>query len=363
MAQRRGSTWDQDYEVYTEGQIESLLDECNIEVVSDTETHFLCLCPFHGNTDSPAFEIDKEKGLWVCFNPSCGEHGNLEELIRRIKGLNMFQVKRLILRHRDSGGISVEERVKRALEGKGKFPSMSPEKIEQMHEAFWTSPALDYMHGRGFDDETLSYFQIGYSPERIYPPPYKSRPEMVTVPMHDVNGKPIGVVGRSIVDKRFKNSSHLPTSQTAWNVHRAKKLGGTVIVCESTFDAMSIHQAGYPNVIALLGKSLSFAVADQLERYFSTIIIMTDFDKVTYYPNCKSCKGRCNGHRPGRDLGRAIVNKVRNKKILWAAYDDTCVYPRGVKDANDMTEDEIRQCLRNAVSNLAYTNWGIEQVA
>ena len=45
---------------------------------------------------------------------------------------------------------------------------------------------------------------------------------------------------------------------------------------------------------------------------------------------------------------------------MWAAYDDTCVYPHNAKDAGDMTDEEIRQCLRNAISNLEYSLWNIE---
>lgn len=363
MAQRRGNTWDKDFEVYTDEQVEAILERCGIEVYSENETHFICLCPFHGNTNSPAFEIDKESGLWVCFNPSCEETGTLEDLVRRRTKLNSFQTLRLILQCATATPKSLDERVAKALEDTGAFPTMSYDKISQLHESLWNSPALDYMHGRGFDDDTLKYFEVGYSPERILPQPYRSRPEMVVVPMHDIKGNPVGVIGRSLHGKDFRNSKKLPTSATAWNIHRARKAGGTVIVCESSFDAMRIHQAGYPNVIALLGKSLSWSIVSQLEKNFSIIVIMTDYDQPQYTEKCKKCQYRCHGHRPGRDLGRAIVTKTRNRKILWAAYDDTCVYPRGVKDASDMNDDEIRQCLRNAVSNLQYESWSPESVA
>lgn len=274
---------------------------------------------------------------------------------------------RVINKYQHEQRTPLTERMQKAMEP-SEFPSMSVEKVQQLHDALWDSPALEYMHGRGFSDETLKYFLVGYSPERIYPPPYKSRPEMVVVPMHDITGKPVGVVGRSIVDKRFKNSSKLPKSLTAWNIHRAKR-HDTVIVCESTFDAMRIHQAGYPNVVALLGGHASAPILEQLSRHFSKIILMTDFDKKRYEPNCRKCKDkpmvegvRCQGHRDGRELGRAIANGLPNKKIMWAAYDDTCVFPHNAKDASDMTDDEIRQCLRNAVSNLQYSMWNIEEI-
>lgn len=339
--------------------------------MSDTNTHFLCYCPFHSNTDTPAFAVDKSSGQWHCFNQSCMASGNdLSELLRLRKGLNPFQALRVINKYQQEQRVPLADRLKEAMTSPEVFPSLSEAKILELHGALWASPGLDYMLGRGFEKETLEYFQVGYSPGREYPPPYKSRPEMVVVPMHDAKGNGIGVVGRSIVDKVFKNSKNLPKSLTCWNIHRAKAEGEVVIVCESTFDAMRIWQAGYKNVVALLGGQASPEILQQLNRYFSKVIIMTDFDKKQYKSNCRACKDivfppfeavKCIGHRPGRDLGRQIVRGMPNKKILWASYDDTCVFPHNAKDAGDMTDAEIRQCLRNAISNLEYELWAYEE--
>jgi hypothetical protein len=148
-------------------------------------------------------------------------------------------------------------------------------------------------------------------------------------------------------------------------MHRAKKHGDTVIVCEASFDAMRIHQAGYPNVVACLGGNFSPYHFDQLNKHFSTIVIMTDFDKKEkhLYKNCQKCKKRgltlCAGHNPGRDLGATIAAGLHMKDILWASYSDGIVYPNSAKDAGDMTDDEIRQCLKNAVDHYEYSEWGV----
>jgi len=133
-------------------------------------------------------------------------------------------------------------------------------------------------------------------------------------------------------------------------------------VCEASYDAMRIHQAGYPNVIALLGGHVTQYHINQIDRNFDTVLIMTDFDNKIFRPNCRMCNyERCRGHRPGRDLGRSIATKLPHKRILWGAYDDTCVFPHGAKDASDMTDDEIRQCIRGAVPNFEYQSWDIEE--
>lgn len=357
----RRDEWEKSSEVYTANQVEAVLEFCGIEVVSDTHTHFLAYCPFHGNTDSPAFAADKKKGLWTCFNPSCMESGHLEDLPRRLKKLNTFQAMRVILKFRNAQNTPFEERMREALSKPVEFTPFSQDALDRMYESFKGSVAEEYMKSRGFSDETLDYFRVGYSAKK----------NMVIVPMHDPKGMPIGLIGRtpSHTDKRFKNSLNLPKSLTAWNFHRARRTGDTVIICEASYDAMRVHQAGYPNVIALLGGHVTDHHVQQIDKVFSRVVIMTDFDKKIKRANCRTCRGKqfkrgevpCEGHRPGRDLGREIAKRLGHKKIMWAAYDDTCVYPHGAKDASDMTDDEIRQCLRNAVSNLAYSQWNIEE--
>jgi DNA primase len=354
MAKRRDDEWEDDYETYSPSQVEGVLEACGIEVVSDTNTHFLAYCPFHGNTDSPAFAVDKHKGLFTCFNPSCMNSGTLEQLVRRTKKFNPFQAARLILKYKNAHNTPFAERLAEAMQKEAEFVEFPQSSLDRLAIDFRGSKGERYMLSRGFDVQTLEYFGLGYSGKR----------DMVVVPMHDPKGMPVGFVGRAAShdDKRFKNTNNLPKSKTAWNFHRAKRYGDTVIVCESSFDAMRIHQAGYPNVIALLGGHVSNYHLEQIGRHFSTVIIMTDYDKKIYRPNCRLCNYEtCSGHRPGRELGRSIARGLPNKKIMWAAYDDTCVYPHGAKDASDMTDDEIRQCLHNAVSNLQYSQWDIEE--
>lgn len=304
--------------------------------------------------------VDKEKGLWTCFNPACMESGNLEELVRKILKCTPFKAQMLIIK---SDNDDEKPYKRKKVEPVGEFKEFSQSKLDELYRNFKGSPGQSYMYGRGFEDSTLEYFRIGYSPERQYP---KWRPEMVTVPMHDIKGMPIGLIGRSIVDKHFKNSVGLPKRYTAWNIHRAKREGDTVIIVEASFDAMRVHQAGYPNVIALLGGHVSQAHLDQIDRHFSKVIIMTDFepeDKMIRFPNCRKCAplDTCVGHRPGRDLGRSIAKGLPNKRVLWAVYDDLTVYPHGAKDVGDLTDEEIRQCLKNAVSNLAYRKRDYEE--
>jgi DNA primase len=162
---------------------------------------------------------------------------------------------------------------------------------------------------------------------------------MVTVPVHSPDGMPIGIVGRSIEGKVFKNSTNLPKSKTLFNLNRAKKIGDQVIVVESSFDAIRVHQAGFPNVVATLGGFLSTEQHNLLNRHFNKITIMTDSDVA------------------GRELGYSIANKLKFKDLLWASCEYGKIYPHGAKDAGDLTDEEIKACIKNSVSDMEYRSW------
>lgn len=273
-----------------------------------------------------------------------------------------MEAARYIAKCKTSSSLTALQKVQKALEPV-KFPTFSQDKINEMHKRFFETPhALEYMRGRGFEDDTLRHFEIGYTPDRWVNGKFLT--EKVAVPMHDMKGNPVGVVGRSIKDKEFKNSYRLPTSHTFFNLHRARAAGQYAIICEASFDAMRITQAGYPNVVALLGGFFSDYHLDQLHRNFAGIIIMTDFDNFRdhFTDPCPKCNklglAFCAGHNPGRDLGQRIASKF-SKSISWASYGFKEVYPHGAKDAGDLTDEEIRQCLRNAVPNLEYQSWGL----
>ena len=121
-----------------------------------------------------------------------------------------------------------------------------------------------------------------------------------------------------------------------FNLHRAKREGGTIIVVESSFDAIRLWQAGYPNAVATLGGSISDTNLNHLNKYASTIILMIDNDGA------------------GRALGNTIANKLKSKNVLWASYSHDIVYPHQAKDVGDLTDEEIKICVKNAIPHFEY---------
>lgn len=364
MGSRGDGEWDRSYETYTPNQVEATIKACGVDVEGETTNDFLCFCPFHGNKFTPSFSVSKTSGAYICFNHSCNLSGTLIDLIKKLpmrdgSYRNEFAARRLILKKAGETEQAYEEQFAKSLEPVVDFVEFPQITLDRMYQDFWENPeAIRYMvEERGFEEEILEFFRIGFSAKKA----------IIAVPMHNGKGLPVGVIGRpaDTENKFFKNSRGLPTSKTLWNMHRAKKHGDTIIVCEASFDAMRIHQAGYPNVVACLGGNFSPYHFDQLNKHFSRIVIMTDFDKKEkhLYKNCQKCKKRghnlCVGHNPGRDLGATIAAGLHMKDILWASHSDGIVYPNNAKDAGDMTDDEIRQCLKNAVDHYEYSEWGV----
>jgi DNA primase len=330
MAIRGHNTKQVDTTQYSPAHIKSILKSIGLEIVGETNNDFLCYCPFHSNRHTSSFSVSREKGAFICFNPSCGEAGTLLELVKRTMHKNDFESMRFISSKETEALQNFDELLNDAIADTPTFQEFPHETLVKLNDDLVTEwKAQKYFESRGINMDSGKHFNLGYSKNM----------DMVTVPVHSPDGMPIGIVGRSIEGKSFKNSTNLPKSKTLFNVHRAKKIGDHVIVVESSFDAIRIHQAGFPNVVATLGGFLSTEQHHLLNRYFNRITIMTDSDLA------------------GRELGLSIANKLRMKDILWSSYSYGKIYPHDAKDAGDMTDEEIKTCIKNAVSDIEYRSW------
>jgi len=312
---------------YAAGQVKEVLDGIGVKIFNQSDSDYICYCPFHDNKHTPSFAISKHTGLFICYNPSCDARGNLEYLITEIGKYNHFELSKFIRKLRSSRPDTFDKDIEEILVDKPTFVPFPQDTQDALLNGLKNSQrAKDYFLSRNISSESMDYFQLGYSEKQ----------DMVTVPLHSPDGMLVGVIGRSIVGKDFKNSTNLPRSSTMFNLHNAKKLSATIIVCESSFDAIRIHQAGYPNVVATLGGGISKENVYNLNRYSSSIIIATDADDA------------------GRKLGMEIATKLSNKNISWASFDDEVIYPNGAKDVGDLTDSEIKQAIKNSKSHFEY---------
>lgn len=312
-------------ETYSPSHMRAIVKQLGLQIVSETSHDFLCLCPFHGNRHTPSFSVSHQKGLYLCFNPSCGASGTIVELVKNISKRNEYEALRFIMSAQQIAAAHFEDELAEILDSKPEFEEFSQDTLDRLYDGM-TDEGRSYLNGRGINNESINHFRLGYSQAQ----------RMVIVPVHSPDGIPVGLVGRSIEGKSFKNSTGLPRNKTMFNIHRARRESSTVIIVESSFDAIRVHQSGYPNVIASLGGSMSKINIENINRNFTKVIIMTDADPA------------------GRDLGKTLANSLKNKEILWAHYSNDILYPHDAKDVGDMTEEEIRICIENSLADYEY---------
>jgi DNA primase len=287
-----------------------------LQLHSETATEYVCYCPFHTNTDSPAFYVNKLTALWYCHNPACGQKGNWLTLQQRL-GTGSIHIAREEISEEALGNLlnaeeetAPEETWDEALER----VSINYESDE--------SERVSYLVDRGFSLPILRHFEIGFS----------ERQQRVVIPIRDEGFRLVGFIGRAIDEERkpkYLYSDGLKKAHTLFNIAHAKSYK-EVIITEGSLDAIKVHQAGFPNVVSSLGANVSISQIETLEKYFQSIIILSDNDQ------------------PGDAMQCGIINRLP-RMDLWVTEN-----PEGIKDPGEMNEQQIRDTIMNKQNYFDY---------
>jgi DNA primase len=136
-----------------------------------------------------------------------------------------------------------------------------------------------YLEQRGIQWPTAARFGVGY-----YAGSGFLRGRMV-FPIHNERGELVAYAGRTMDGRepRYLFPPGFRKSQMVFNLHRAvesaARQGGVAIVVEGFFDCLKVYQAGYSNVVALMGASLSERQSALLDTYFRELVVMLDGDE------------------------------------------------------------------------------------
>ena len=178
-----------------------------------------------------------------------------------------------------------------------------------------------YLEQRGIRRQTASWFGAGY-----YGGSGFLRDRMV-FPIHDERGELVAYAGRAMDDRepRYLFPPGFRKSQVVFNLHRAVESaagqGGMAIVVEGFFDCLKVHQAGYGNVVALLGASVSERQSKLLDTNFRELVVMLDGDEA------------------GRRASRALAARWPDAHIAWV--------PSG-RQPDQLSSEEIQRILCGA---------------
>lgn len=250
--------------VYTPEQIKRILLGIGLTIESEVDTDYIVFCSFHGNHRTPAGEVDKTKGTFYCF--SCHKIADIEELVMHVSGRTYFESTRYI--SSKSVQTNLEQEVGKKLIEKPEYEVFDEITVKRLNNQASASPrAMSYFLGRRITEDSVKKFALGFSERR----------DMVTIPVHSPDGTPVGMVGRSVEGKDFKNTPKLPKSKVLFNLHRIKS-SRKVYVVESSFDAIRLDQVGMP-AVATLGANVSNIQVELLRKYFNDIILIADNDE------------------------------------------------------------------------------------
>jgi DNA primase len=277
-------------------------------------TTYKGLCPFHGEK-TPSFVVTPHRDSWHCFG--CGLGGDIFSFVMQRDSVTFPEALRTLATR---AGVEIDERTKRDDAHKARLRQVLDHAIAFYHAVLTHSnsgkPALDYLHGRGFTDETIAAHQLGWAPGGwdqmtrtlaskrdvradelvevgLASPRQSGRGGVydrfrsrVLFPIRDQNGHAVGLGGRLLEGDgpKYLNSPATPLfdkSRTLYLIDKAKgpiRKAGQAVIVEGYTDALMAHQAGFDNVVASLGTALTPGQVALLTRYASRIALAYDVD-------------------------------------------------------------------------------------
>ena len=308
--------------------IARILDSAQIvDVISDFVSlrrrgaNYTACCPFH-NEKTPSFSVSPSKGIYKCFG--CGKAGNTVNFIMEHEHLTYVEALKFLGR---KYGIEVEEREESEAEIQQRLKSESLLVVSEFARDFYVnslwnshrgrSVALSYFQERGFSEETIKKFQLGWAPEgrdgsmasAALRAGYKKEYiissglgvereqtgeladrfyDRVMFPIHSLTGRIIAFGGRTLrTDKNIAKYINSPEteiynkSRSLYGIYFAKSSIARHQKCylvEGYTDVISLVQAGVENVVASSGTSLTSEQVRLIRRFAPSVTILYDSD-------------------------------------------------------------------------------------
>lgn len=280
--------------------------------------NFIGNCPFH-NEKTPSFTVAPHKGIFKCFG--CGKGGNAVNFLMEHEQISFVEAIRLL---GAKFHIPIEEKEVTAEEQAQRNERESMMIVTEYAAKYFTktlyetdegqSVGLGYFKQRGFKDEIIKKFQLGYSPEQrdaltnqaqlhgykleflektglsIVREDYKADRfrGRVIFPIHSLSGKVIAFGGR-ILKSDAKAAKYLNSPESEI-YHKSRVLYGLYLarqemvrqdktyLVEGYTDVLSFHQAGVTNVVASSGTALTADQIRLMARFSPNVTIIYDGD-------------------------------------------------------------------------------------
>ena len=290
-----------------------------VPLVKKGQNYWGC-CPFH-NEKTPSFSVNEDKGFYHCFG--CGEHGDIISFVMKSENVDF---KTAITELAAQAGL--------------KMPDYKPKPAEQVarEESYYQimssacdiyqkllfesagSVALDYIRGRGFNDDMIKKYRIGYAPknniiankfvnvkqENLLATGmcrrgdyglYDFFRDKLMFPIFNARGQIVAFSGRSLdgSEPKYINTTdtelfHKRRTIFGFNfardaIHRANRS----IVVEGQIDAIQMQCNGFPETVAPLGTALTEDHISMLCKANRNIVFCFDGDAAGQKAAARAC--------------------------------------------------------------------------
>jgi DNA primase len=309
----------------TQNTIQQILSRIDIVEIVGTfiklkkrGTNYLGLCPFH-NEKSPSFTVSASKEIYKCFG--CGKSGNSISFLMEAEKYSYVEALRWLAAKYNveieetetSPEFKIQQQAADSLYVINNFAQQFfSEALLQTYEG--KTIALSYLTQRGFNEDIIKKFQIGFNPESKdsftkaamaaqYNTDYLLKTGLVNnregnfydnyrgriiFPIHNQSGKILGF-GARIIKNNDKAPKYINTPENEIYV-KSKILYGSYfarqaidkadecLLVEGYTDVVSLHQAGIENVVASGGTSLTPDQLRLIKKYTNNLTIIYDGD-------------------------------------------------------------------------------------
>jgi DNA primase len=279
--------------------------------LSSKGKNYFGVCPFHDDKN-PSMSVSRERQIYTCF--SCGASGNVFKFISDYENISFLDA---VKKCADMAGISID--IGQAKKIPNKYQNLY--NIFNLSNKFYINninssvgkQALDYLHNRGLNDETIKEFEIGlslnehdkltkllksknYSDQDLISTGlvnennldlhdvYRNR---IMFPLCDLSGQVIGYNGRVYhgeTENKYINPKEtvlFKKRELLYNYFRAKeecRKAKSVIVMEGPMDTIRAYTVGIKNVVATLGTAITPQHAILLRKLSNNVILCFDGD-------------------------------------------------------------------------------------
>lgn len=312
--------------------VEQIIDRARIEeVISDfislkkSGSNYKGCCPFH-DEKTPSFMVSPAKGIFKCFG--CAKGGNAVSFVMDHERLSYVDALKYLAKkyHIEVVETQVSEEdkqkkdIRESLQVVNNFAATYfKQKLVDSNEG--KAIGLSYFKERGFTDETIAKFELGYSPDgkdiftqealkHGFKQEFLERTGLtvsgetnsgltyvadrfrgrVMFPIHNLSGSVIGFGGRIVGNDPEKKLAKYLNSPESELYNKSKTLYGIYfarneiakkdecILVEGYTDVMSMHQSGIVNTVASSGTSLTLEQIQLIKRFSNNILVIYDGD-------------------------------------------------------------------------------------